>query len=100
MANPFMKISDKNADVKEKQAQLAQDRFDNMIKKQMDTQTGRSFVFYILEKLLYNQNIADTNASVYGKTAKQAVANDIVKEIKKTCPELILKMEEEAELYQ
>lgn len=90
-----MQITDKRVKEAEKQAELAAMRFENMINKQMETTTGRMFVKYVLDKLGYMQNINDTNASVYGKTAKQAVANDITRDIKKHCPELFMKMEGE-----
>jgi hypothetical protein len=95
MPNPHMQIQDKHAKEKEQQAKLAAIRFENMINKQMETKPGRDFVKYVLDKLGYMQNIMDTNASVYGKTAKQAVANDISRDIKKICPELFMQMEGE-----
>lgn len=95
MSNPIMIIKDKNSDRKAEQSQLATDRFENMIQQQMNGQTGRAFVAYVLDKLGHGQNITDTNASVYGKTAKQAVSNDISRDIKRVCPELFMKMEGE-----
>jgi hypothetical protein len=97
MANPFMKIPNPNEDRDRQQAEAQRLTHENMITRQMETQLGRMFVMHVLGKLGYMQNIVDTNASVYGKTAKQAVANDLAKEIKKVCPSEFLRMEQEAE---
>ena len=67
------------------------------ISKQMETPQGRRIMMWFLDKLGYMQNIVATNASVYGMTAKQAVANDIVRELKKVCPESFMQMEREAQ---
>lgn len=93
--NPHYRTPDRQAEEKQKQAELAQARFEHMINLQMNTKDGRMFVKYVLDKCGYGQNITDTNASVYGKTAKQAVANDISRDIKKICPALFMKMENE-----
>jgi len=67
------------------------------LKKQMETPQGRRFVFYVLDSLGWQKNILETNAAVYGRTAKQAVANDLVKELKKLSPENFMLMEIEAQ---
>jgi hypothetical protein len=92
-----MTIRDPKEKEKREQAELKQAKFENMIRLQMSTPVSRTFVAYVLDKLGYMQNIVETNASVYGKTAKQAVANDIAREIKKVCPDLFMQMESEVD---
>jgi len=67
------------------------------IVRQMDSRDGRYIMMWTLKKLGYQENIVDLNANVYGKTAKQAVANDIVKELKRICPASFMQMEIEAQ---
>lgn len=97
MSNPIMSMASPKAKQKQDQARLSADRKENMIMRQMETSVGRDFVWHVLKQLGYMQNITDTNASVYGRTAKQAVANDLAREIKKICPELFMRMENEKE---
>lgn len=65
--------------------------------EQMETPKGRRFVWGILKSLLYQTPITDTNASVYGKVAKQAVAIELAKELKYCCRDLFYAMEIENE---
>jgi len=95
MANPFMKIPNPNEERDKQEAELQRMQHENMIKRQMETPQGRMFVWHVLGKLGYRQNITATNASVYGACAKQTVANDIEREIKKVCPSEFLRMEQE-----
>ena len=60
---------------------------------QMTEPKGRRFVWGILKDLLYQQPVTDTNAAVYGKAAKQAVAFTMVREMKSTCRDLFYLME-------
>ena len=62
---------------------------------QMTTAQGRRFVWIILKALLYQTPVIDTSASVYGKTAKQAVAIKLAKELKTCCRDLFYTMENE-----
>jgi len=65
--------------------------------RQMETPQGRRIMMWVLKKLGYQENILDTNAQVYHKVAKQAVANDIVRELKRVCPANFMQMEQENE---
>ena len=60
---------------------------------QMKTPVGRRYVWQVLKNLLYQEAITDTNAAVYGKVAKQAVAVAMVKEMKSKCRDLFYTME-------
>lgn len=98
MPNPHMPMGRRQVEEQQEQNELAQLNHENMIRKQMETPVGRAFVWHVLCKLGYMQDIIDTNASVYHKTAKQTVSNYLVKEIKKVCPELFMQMEREGEV--
>ena len=60
---------------------------------QMDTPKGRRYVWQVLKTLGYQTAITDTNAGVYGKVAKQAVAVEMVREMKCKCRDLFYAME-------
>jgi hypothetical protein len=60
---------------------------------QLGTAVGRRYVWQVLKNLLYQESITDTNAGVYGKVAKQAVATQMVKEMKSRCRDLFYLME-------
>lgn len=62
---------------------------------QLGTAVGRRYVWQVLKNLLYQEPITDTNAGVYGKVAKQAVAIQMVKEMKTRCRDLFYIMETE-----
>lgn len=76
----------------EDQKQLQAVRMADLI-DQMDTPKGRRFVWGMLKSMLYQTPITDTNASVYGKVAKQAVAIELAKELKACCRDLFYTME-------
>jgi hypothetical protein len=97
MTNPYVQIGKAQQDKQAEQDEMKRLNNENMIRKQMSTPVSRSFVWHVLTKLGYMQNILETNATVYGKTARQAVANDICREIKKICPSEFMLMEQESE---
>ena len=82
--------SQNQMDLKRKQRELD-------LTRQMETAQGRRVIMLVLDKLGYQQNIGDMNAAVYGKTAKQAVANDLAKELKRINPENFMLMEIESQ---
>ena len=82
---------------KQDELKLKQRQHELDITRQMESPQGRRIMMWFLEKLGYMQNIVATNASVYGMTAKQAVANDIVRELKKACTDSFMLMEKEAQ---
>lgn len=60
---------------------------------QMETAKGRRVVWGILKDLHYQEPVTDTNASVYGKVAKQAVATELTRKLKTCCRDLFYAME-------
>lgn len=76
----------------DEQKQLQAVRIADLV-EQMESKKGRRFVWGVLKSMLYQTPIIDTNASVYGKVAKQAVAIELVKELKACCRDLFYAME-------
>ena len=65
--------------------------------QQMNSKQGRWYVWRVLNKLGYNVPITDTNAKVYGETAKQKAAIELANELKCVCRDLFYQMEIENE---
>lgn len=63
--------------------------------RQMDSPHGRRYVWGVLQSLLYQQRITDSNANVYGKVAKQAESVGMVLTMKAKCRDLFYLMEKE-----
>jgi len=75
----------------EERLKIAQANLD--LTRQMETAQGRRFVWGVLQSLLYQQRITDSNASVYGKVAKQAESVNMVRAMKTKCRDLFYLME-------
>jgi len=60
---------------------------------QLSTDTGRRFGWRVLEALADHRPIGDTGASVYARAAKQAVAIEMVKDLKKRARDQFYMME-------
>jgi hypothetical protein len=76
-------------------ARLKADQAELDLLRQMETPHGRRYVWGVLQSLLYQQRITDTNASVYGKVAKQAESVGMVLTMKAKCRDLFYLMERE-----
>lgn len=77
------------------EVKMKQDQAELDLMRQMETPHGRRYVWGILQSLLYQQKITDTNASVYGKVAKQAESVGMVLTMKAKCRDLFYLMERE-----
>lgn len=76
-------------------AKIKSDQMELDLMRQMETPHGRRYVWSVLQSLLYQQRITDTNASVYGKVAKQAESVGMVLTMKAKCRDLFYLMERE-----
>ena len=81
----------------EKDLKRSADILEVNLVQQMNSRQGRWYVWRVLRKLGYNVPITDTNAKVYGATAKQEVAIELASELRSVCRELFYLMEQENE---